>query len=152
MDRGLRLVVAMDSIRPQLEALANSIFMELTESEAAGFFREGFRRLWLVSRSADSCQAISLHLMFLIGSSPRDLRWRYGGVGRMLLAHLNFKVRILSEKLAHEVDSSWDEEFWLLTARIYLSCLCQSHTLNRVFTGEARARTGLTETEDDGQR
>ena len=150
MDIGYRVLRAIDSSRKSLKRLADAAVRDRISSSAFLFLKQRLRALWLYAMQASSVDAVMLHLMTLIGSSPRDQRWRRNNIGERVLDDLKSAVRQVSQEIAHDSDVDWEPEFWLVAARIYLSYLWQSHTLEMAGSLGRAKELGPTEIERDG--
>jgi len=150
MDRGFRVSGAIDSFRESLEKLADSAVRERIGSGAFLFLKRRLRVLWLYAMQASSVDAVMLHLMTLIGGSPRDQRWRRNNIGQRVLDDLKSPVRQISQEIARDYEIDWERELWLVAARTYLSYLWQSHTFEKAESSVPSKGSGPTMIESDG--
>jgi len=150
MDSGFRVLREIDSSRKNLKKLADAAIRERISSGAFLFLKQRLRVLWLYAMQASSVDAVMLHLMTLIGGSPRDQRWRRDNIGQRVLDDLKSAVRQISQEIAHDSDVDWEPGFWLVAARTYLSYLWQSHTFEMAESSGPARGPGPTEIESDG--
>jgi len=147
MDSGFRVLDAQDSLKASLEELADAAVRERVGSDEFASFKERLRVLWLCARQASSVDAVVLHLMSLIGGSPRGQQWRRNNIGQKVLDDLNSEVRQISLEIARASEVDWDAGLWLAAVRVYLLYLWQSHTFENVEASGLGTGSGPTEIE-----
>ena len=147
MQRGLRLLLALDAARPRLAALADSLTKDCLAGTPTEQMDEALRELWLFARGTTSVESVMLYLKVLIARSRPHRQWRAGQLGQRVLSQLAAEVREVSEEMARSAQVLWEPSLWSQAALIYLSSLASSYKAQTSLASKAPEQKASS---DDG--